>query len=484
MRTLYFILAISIATVSSCTLVDQLFLENCDPNPRCKDLDKTKINTDTDKPFFKGELVLTVTPKSSLVRDIEGTNVSVNQIKTLMQDVQQDMIKQGKLKRGQSLDATVKKCLCDENIFLIGIDPLLNAEENVKNVANSRPEMGDEGGGFTKNYVIQNSDKEENIPPFTKEKPTRFESHSNSTNAPIVAILDSGLDPSAFLNGNSAGIFSKMTSDNQICNDINDINGYNFVDPTPNNSIMDNHGHGTAVALAYKYGLSKINQAAWQQQRLLPVKVLNDCGVGSVYSAACGLAYAKKRNAKIVNLSFGMGFNNYHLEYAISQMSDVAIVCSAGNKRIPLNESNHFPSGYASEYFSEVSPTTPTSTKNPMSNVYEVMAIKKDFSRAGADSANRQLASYSNLRHNSFAEIGNNVGPIINSAYDDTVVDCCMEGTSFAAPMLTAALSDQLINGNIITDKSLIMNAAYNHQVTTTALGPIMYYSYFNAIAL
>jgi len=484
MRALYFVIAALIAMSSSCDTSKKKVA--CTPNADCTSKLQDVDYSDPEKPFYKGEIVLTLPNNSPTLR---GNDVTIEFVKGLMSDIEKTLVKDGTIDKNQPLGSSIKRCLCDENIFLIGIDPTLGAETNVTNAGNSRPGLGDEGGGFSPNYVIENTNQEENIPKFTTNKVQPLpRSSPNTSTIPLVAILDSGIDLSVFKESPlAAGLYGKASSPD-VCNITDDTSGYNFTVDPPNNSITDNHGHGTAVTLAYKYGLDKIDPSAWSQQRVLPIKVLDECGNGSVYSAACGIAYAKQKGADVINMSFGINFNNRHLEYAVKQISRSAIVCSAGNDTMRLSRSNHFPSGYAYTYTSATAGQNDPN-ENGLSNAFEVMAINKNFLAAGPDQASYPLATYSNYRNSAFAEIGNDIGPIINQAYasiSTTRVDCLMQGTSFAAPMLSATIVSKLFGTTLPTTitKTQIQSDAYQHTVNSTPLGSIDYYTYFNKKAI
>ena len=107
--------------------------------------------------------------------------------------------------------------------------------------------------------------------------------------------------------------------------------GYNAIAPsaTPED-IADGAqnqalGHGTMVA-------GVIAQLA-PDAKILPVRVLNADGSGSVFDVVRGLRWAVAHGASVVNLSFGTTTASRTLQSAIHQAHDagVVIVASAGN---------------------------------------------------------------------------------------------------------------------------------------------------------
>lgn len=132
----------------------------------------------------------------------------------------------------------------------------------------------------------------------------------------VIGVVDSGVDEVADLSGRV-------------------LTGHNFVDPTDSSDATDSYGHGTATALvAAAAGNDSAGLAGvcWSC-RILPVKVLDDDGLGSMSDVAGGIVWATDHGADIINLSLG-GSNREPavtaaLSYAYSH--DVVVVASAGN---------------------------------------------------------------------------------------------------------------------------------------------------------
>jgi subtilisin family serine protease len=92
-------------------------------------------------------------------------------------------------------------------------------------------------------------------------------------------------------------------------------------DSEPNDAV----GHGTAVA--------GIVAAVAPQAHLLPIKVLDSEGLGSVYGVAEGIRYAVDHGAQVINLSLGMPAYSPAVGAALAYAAghEVVVVSAAGN---------------------------------------------------------------------------------------------------------------------------------------------------------
>ncbi|KAF2957386.1 hypothetical protein AS159_06815 [Thermotoga sp. Ku-13t] len=132
-----------------------------------------------------------------------------------------------------------------------------------------------------------------------------------------IAVIDSGVDLS---HEDLAGIF---------------VPGYDFVrnDPTPD----DENGHGTHVTgiIAALTNNSKgVAGVAWGQRvKIMPLKVMDETGKGSIFNFAKAIVRAVDHGVKIINAS--LGASQYSsVEYSAvkyAYMNDVIMVCAAGN---------------------------------------------------------------------------------------------------------------------------------------------------------
>ncbi|MCK4414610.1 MAG: S8 family serine peptidase [Candidatus Eisenbacteria sp.] len=120
------------------------------------------------------------------------------------------------------------------------------------------------------------------------------EAHQVSRGAGVtVAILDTGIDPdhSAF-----AGRLSEFVFD-AVDNDQSPWEVSNGFDDDQDGIVDEGYGHGTMVA-----GLIAL---VAPEAEIMPIRVLDDEGRGTIYAIAEGMMKAISHNADIINLSFG-----------------------------------------------------------------------------------------------------------------------------------------------------------------------------------
>ena len=236
-----------------------------------------------------------------------------------------------------------------------------------------------------------------------------------------VAVIDSGVDynhPSLHAN---VAINTGEVPNNGVDDDgngyIDDAYGYDFVDNDPDPA--DQNGHGTHVAGIIGalnnngFGATGLNRNVG----IIPVRVLNERGIGTLANIAAGIKYALKRGAHIINLSMGGPYASSLFKSALEQASaqGVLVVAAAGNNAQNL----------------EFDPVYPASFKLP--NLIAVAAAN------GSDS----LASFSNFGAKTVHLAAPGVG--VYGLFPGASF-CYFSGTSTAAPHVagTAALLKSL----------------------------------------
>jgi len=121
--------------------------------------------------------------------------------------------------------------------------------------------------------------------------------------------------------------------------------GKNFSDSGTENDTMDRHGHGSHVAgiIASYHKVSGVTQNA----KLIPVKVMNDEGIGTQYGIIKGIYYAVEQGADVINMSIGVETYHSAHEDAINfaAAEGVVVVGASGNAgEEPLHYPAKFPS--------------------------------------------------------------------------------------------------------------------------------------------
>ncbi|MCC2631752.1 MAG: peptidase [Patescibacteria group bacterium] len=141
---------------------------------------------------------------------------------------------------------------------------------------------------------------------------------STDTGSPTVtiAVIDTGAD---------------MAHPDLVANLLS--TGYNFIAGTTNPN--DDNGHGTHVAgIAAATGNNGvgISGVCWSC-KILPIKVMDADGVGTVSAVASGIIYATDHGAHIINLSIGGPIDSQIMADAVQYAldNDVAVVAAAGN---------------------------------------------------------------------------------------------------------------------------------------------------------
>lgn len=136
----------------------------------------------------------------------------------------------------------------------------------------------------------------------------------------IIAILDTGVDE------DHPDLADKL------------VEGYNAIDGSDN--VEDEHGHGThvaGIASAVTNNLSGIAGVSWQN-KLMPVKVLNQDGEGGLYELINGIYWATDHGADVINLSLGDEEPSELLHEAIryAYEHDVVLVAASGNDHVDI----------------------------------------------------------------------------------------------------------------------------------------------------
>lgn len=111
------------------------------------------------------------------------------------------------------------------------------------------------------------------------------------------------------------------------------VKPYNFVDG--NEHANDDHGHGThvagTIAQLTNNGVGVAGVAPGV--KLMPLKVLNASGYGTISDIAAAIRYAADNGAQVINMSLGGPFSSRILHKAVqyAHSKGVVIVCAAGN---------------------------------------------------------------------------------------------------------------------------------------------------------
>jgi thermitase len=222
-----------------------------------------------------------------------------------------------------------------------------------------------------------------------------------NTAGPKIAILDSGVD---YLHEDLA------------------CSGYNT-------DANDNYGHGIHVAgIAAAVGKNEDGGVGTCPNcKILPIKVLNSRGEGTVASVTSGIYVAADQNAKIINMSLGAGgfySQSMHNAIAYAVNKNIIVVAAAGNCGSSALEDG-IPSYVRNGCSFQNQPVYPGSDTN-------VIAV-------GSIDRNGNKSSFSNVgSYVSVVAPGSDItSTCLNSSHDNY---CSADGTSAATPFVAGGI--------------------------------------------
>lgn len=138
----------------------------------------------------------------------------------------------------------------------------------------------------------------------------------------LVAVLDTGIDPDhvAFEGRISPNGYDFIEDDNEPWDTANGL------DDDGDGTIDEGFAHGTMVA--------GIVALVAPEATILPIRVLNDEGLGTVYSVTRGILYAHEQGADVYNMSFGIPTMVPTMWPELQEAADegVIFVSGAGNE--------------------------------------------------------------------------------------------------------------------------------------------------------
>lgn len=123
------------------------------------------------------------------------------------------------------------------------------------------------------------------------------------------------------------------------------VDGINIIDPSL--LPMDDDGHGTHIAGIISANTNNnegIAGITWYN-KIMPIKVLDQSGAGTLFDVAEGIFWAADHGAKVINLSLGNYAESEYLHDAIkyAYSKDIVLVAAAGNDNI---EDLGYPASY------------------------------------------------------------------------------------------------------------------------------------------
>jgi len=179
--------------------------------------------------------------------------------------------------------------------------------------------------GSQSNPVVLGSDigrvEFDGQPAFQTIRVEKARLHSSGAGI-VVAILDTGIDAShAFFTDHTV-----LAGHDFVDDDADPSEEKNLVDDDLDGEIDEGYGHGTFIA-GLVLGVAP-------EAQILPIRVLDSDGRGSVSNIAAGVYRAVESGADVINMSLGMRNRSHLLGAAVrfALASGVAVVASTGNR--------------------------------------------------------------------------------------------------------------------------------------------------------
>jgi subtilisin family serine protease len=219
----------------------------------------------------------------------------------------------------------------------------------------------------------------------------------NTGSTVAVAVIDTGIyfnhpDLSANIWANAGESNCSDGIDNDLNGYIDDCRGWNFV--ANNNSPMDDEGHGTHVGgiigAAGNNGIG-VSGVAWNL-KLMPLKILNSNGEGTVANELRAISYAVAKGAKVINASFsGSDFSNAEYDaIASANTAGVLVAAAAGNGGADsIGDNNDLAPEYPASY------TLPNIISVAATDQNDLLAYFSNYGINSVDIAAPGLAIYS-----------------------------------------------------------------------------------------
>lgn len=261
---------------------------------------------------------------------------------------------------------------------------------------------------------------------------------SDINSAPIVAVIDSGIDLNHEVYNSTTRIYVNQAEipgdgiDNDGNGFIDDVSGWNFINNS--NSVMDDTGHGTHVSgivVGSTENIFSFNASANARVRILPLRFL-DKGVGKTSDAIEAINYALEQGAKVINNSWG-GPNyssTLHSAFNDAYNDGVVVVAAAGN----------------------------SSSNNDVSPIYPANLDIPSLISVAASTSGDNWASFSNYGPQTVNVFAPGVG-IASTALGGGEIT--MSGTSMAAPFVAGLAALTLLAAPNLSGfqvKELILN--------------------------
>ncbi len=274
-----------------------------------------------------------------------------------------------------------------------------------------------------------------------------------------VYLLDTGLAMKHF-NPSKHLIRNVPNNSNQCRENTQLYQGYNYLTSPPaiKTDFNDDNGHGTFGFHAIANGIDNI--------KVVPMKIFNENGRGSLFSMICALYQAIDNGADIVNISAGYyGEASSILGRAVKYANDkgIWIVTSAGNcgqnidvKDGDKQESSYYPAAFAKGDFKIQKITRNGDTLRDAVKINNVITV-------ASLNPNGKYVTSSNSGSNTvtMATYGNKI-----CGYSNNGCEVIYSGTSMAAFHTTRVLAIEMAT-NASRNKDKVLKDFYKNRTTS-----------------
>ncbi|CAD5979954.1 Thermitase [Planktothrix rubescens NIVA-CYA 18] len=226
---------------------------------------------------------------------------------------------------------------------------------------------------YSQLWGLNNTGQDGGTPDADIDAPEAWDIQKGDPNL-VIGVIDTGVDydhPDLSANiWTNPGEIAGDGIDNDSNGYIDDVRGWDFA--SNDNNPMDVHGHGTHVAgtIAGKgnNGVG-VTGVAWNA-KIMPLKYLNDSGVGPTSNAILAINYATAKGVKLTNNSWGGGGYSQALYDAINTAGQqgALFIASAGNESNNNDANPAYPASYDLANIISVASTTRTDGLSSFSN--------------------------------------------------------------------------------------------------------------------
>lgn len=275
----------------------------------------------------------------------------------------------------------------------------------------------------------------------------------------IVAVIDTGVDYNHKdlqdnIWTNSAEVSGTTGTDDDNNGYVDDVHGINLIDP--NETPMDDHGHGTHVAGIIAMENNNVGGVGIAyKSKIMPIKAGGSDGTLYSSDIAKGIEYAYKNGADVINMSFGSSAHSALIENALQDaFGSCVLVAAAGNESAPTADAPPMFSNKVNMY--------------PAAYSYVIGVMAYDENNKFASFSNWDYIPNANAEYEVVAPGVNIYSTLPNGRY------ATWNGTSMAAPMVSA---EAAILRSSLKDKSTYSSRYIMGQLVGATEDKITYYN-------